>query len=228
MDNPVPFTPNVITSQSNRRTKPPMSASDSAPAGFNFISVDPSSRTESSSSRTLIRANAGRYIWKRRKAGSKEPARAKPYERPSLQSPPLSSPPVFNEVVVKAEPDTRESPVIKEEEEEEEEEEETTPSDSSLIPYKRESSSDTIDLTASLNHGLKTPMMTVFGTEVPEDTVRRTIKYSASVVMTKMLPQDSKSNGPTISDIWVSSALRSPALLSAFLYGTLSHEFVLD
>lgn len=172
MDNPVPFTPNALTSQSTRRTNPPMSASDSAPAGFNFISVDPSSRTESSSSRTLIRANAGRYIWKRRKAGSKEPARAKPYERPSLQSPPLSSPPAINEVAVKSEPDVQKSPVIKEEEEEE-----ATASDTSLIPYKRESSSDTIDLTASLNHGLKTPMLTVFGTEVPEDTVRRTIKY---------------------------------------------------
>lgn len=51
---------------------------------------------------------------------------------------------------------------------------------------------------------------------------------AASVVMTKMLPQDSKSDAPTISDIWLSSALRSPALLSAFLYGTLSHEFVLE
>jgi hypothetical protein len=169
MDNPVPFTPNALTNQSTRRTNPPMSASDSAPAGFNFISVDPSSRTESSSSRTLIRANAGRYIWKRRKAGTKEPGRSKPYERPSLQSPPLSSPPANNEVVVKSEPDIQESPVIKEEE--------STPSDTTLVPYKRESSSDTIDLTASLSHGLKTPMLTVFGTEVPEDTVRRTIKY---------------------------------------------------
>jgi hypothetical protein len=46
--------------------------------------------------------------------------------------------------------------------------------------------------------------------------------------MTKMLPQDSSPQAPKISDIWLSSALRSPALLSAFLYGTLSHEFVLE
>lgn len=174
MDNPVPFTPNALASQSHRRTSATMSGSDSAPAGFNFISVDPSSRTESSSSRTLIRANAGRYICKRRKAGTKEPVRAKPYERPSPQSPPLSSPPAIHEIVVKSEPDIQGSPVIKKEEEEDIE---TISSDNSLVQFKRESSADAIDLRASLTHGLKTPMLTVFGTEVPEDTVRRTIKY---------------------------------------------------
>lgn len=46
--------------------------------------------------------------------------------------------------------------------------------------------------------------------------------------MTRMLPQDTSAGAPKVSDIWTSSALRSPALLSAFLYGTLSHEFVLE
>lgn len=46
--------------------------------------------------------------------------------------------------------------------------------------------------------------------------------------MTKMLPQDPSVNAPRVSDVWLASALRSPAMLSAFLYGTLSHEFVLE
>lgn len=148
-----------------------MSSSDSTPAGFNFITVDPSSRQESSSSRTLIRANAGRYIWKRRKAGSKETSRAKPYERPGQQSPSLSSPPEHNEITAQSESDTLQSPspVPKEED--------LSETDNAISSYRRESSSDTIELTASVNHGLKTPMLTVFGTEVPEDIVRRTIHY---------------------------------------------------
>ncbi|OKL55807.1 hypothetical protein UA08_08836 [Talaromyces atroroseus] len=220
MDNPVTFTPDV-SSQSSRRTLSSMPASDATPAGFNFITVDPSSRTESSSSRTLIRANAGRYIWKRRKAGSKETGRAKPYERPGQQPPaPLSSPPENTGVTAKPDPDSKEILPTNGEEEAENE--------NAVVLLKREPSSESGGLSASLSHGLKSPMMTFFGTEIPEDIVRRTIKYSASVVMTKMLPQDTSPESPKISDIWLSSALRSPALLSAFLYGTLSHEFVLE
>lgn len=199
-----------------------MPVSDSSPAGFNFITVDPSSRTESSSSRTLIRANAGRYIWKRRKAGSKETGRTKPYERPGHLPIPssLSSPPEINEPVVKLEPDTQESSPPNEQE--------VVKTENAVILAGRESSEESVDVTSSLNHGLRSPMLSFFGTEIPESIVRRTIKYSASVVMTKMLPQDPSVESPKVSDIWLSSALRSPALLSAFLYGTLSHEFVLE
>lgn len=149
-----------------------MSASDSTPAGFNFITVDPSSRTESSSSRTLIRANAGRYIWKRRKAGTKDTGRAKPYERPNTQSPSSLTSPETNEAAVKLEPETPGITLASDED--------NSASDSTVVPFKREVSCDTVDLTASLAHGLKTPMLTVFGTEVPEDIVRRTIKYCQS------------------------------------------------
>jgi hypothetical protein len=46
--------------------------------------------------------------------------------------------------------------------------------------------------------------------------------------MSKMLPSDADGPASKVSDVWVASAMRSPALLSAFIYGTLSHEFVLD
>lgn len=42
--------------------------------GFNFVSVDPSASGEKADSRSLIRANAGRYIWQqRRQAASDAP-----------------------------------------------------------------------------------------------------------------------------------------------------------
>lgn len=171
MDNPVTFTPNPLPSESPRRnSNTSMSASNAGPAGFNFINVDPSVRTENSSSRTLIRANAGRYIWKRRKAGPK----AKPYERPEQQPPPSSllNSSENSEPPLKIDPNAPEIPSSKDEGNAE--------TDKDVVLYEHQSSSGTTDLISPLRHGLKSPAMTFFGTEIPEITVRRTIKYCES------------------------------------------------
>ncbi|QKX64104.1 uncharacterized protein TRUGW13939_11277 [Talaromyces rugulosus] len=233
MDRPATQSPSKRTSTSNNKKKPlssakPVTSSPSSAPGFNFITVDPSSRTESSSSRTLIRANAGRYIWKRRKASSSKESggRAKPYEKPSSQR---------NAATVKAEPspppedDDQDAQRVKQEDEDEDVEQAITAAKTiTSVVGPRRRNTRRFDPTSSINHGLRSPLFTSFGTEVPEDIVRRTFKYSASVVMSKMLPSDADGPASKVSDVWVASAMRSPALLSAFIYGTLSHEFVLD
>lgn len=56
--------------------------------GYNFVSVDPSAPGEKADSRSLIRANAGRYIWEqRRQTTTSSKARSKKgnVDRPSKQ-----------------------------------------------------------------------------------------------------------------------------------------------
>lgn len=192
MDHPVALNANKRTPTSNssskknsfssaKHTNPtPVTTSASSPAGFNFITVDPSSRSESSTSRTLIRANAGRYIWKRRKASSSKESggRAKPYEKPSSQR---------NAAAIKAEPSSppednsqalEDLPRVKEEDEDEDEEQAVTvakKNTSTLGPRRR--TTRRLDPTTGINHGLRSPLFTSFGTEVPEEIVRRTFKY---------------------------------------------------
>lgn len=190
MDRPASVSPNKRTPASNGKKKSlsstqpassfPGTTSPSSTPGFNFINVDPSSRTESSSSRTLIRANAGRYIWKRRKASSSKESssRAKPYDKPSSQ---------HNATTVKTEPSSppedddqvlENLPRVKEEDGEEYEERGITVTKahaSGLGPRRR--TTRRLDLTSGLSHGLRSPLFTSFGTEVPEDIVRRTFKY---------------------------------------------------
>jgi hypothetical protein len=187
MDRPATQSPSKRTSTSNSKKKPlssgksansaPVTTSPSSAPGFNFITVDPSSRTESSSSRTLIRANAGRYIWKRRKASSSKESggRPKPYEKPSSQR---------NAATVKAEPssppedDDQDVPLVKEEDEDEDEEQEiiAAKTNTSVVGPRRRTTRR-FDPTSGINHGLRSPLFTSFGTEVPEDIVRRTFKY---------------------------------------------------
>lgn len=179
MDHPVAISPKKRTSTSGNSGgnskkalssassihSSPVTTSSSSPAGFNFISVDPSSQTESSSSRTLIRANAGRYIWKRRKAStSKERnGRAKPYERPSLKR---------NAPTVKTDPNSAVEDLPRVKEENEDEEQAVT-----VHTGPRRRMARRFDPTSGLNHGLRSPLFTSFGTEVPEDIVRRTFQY---------------------------------------------------
>ncbi|KAH8703988.1 hypothetical protein BGW36DRAFT_286819 [Talaromyces proteolyticus] len=250
MDHPVAFKPSPkrtsSTNNSNRSrnhngTKKtstqspgssPVPTPASSPGGFNFITVDPSSQTESSSSRTLIRANAGRYIWKRRKAGpSREKGgRTQPYEIPGPQKNDPAIKSEANSRIEEADDDVEEPSQVKKEEERVGRKalgvrmNENAP----VVLNTRRRTGRRQDLMSGLNNGLRSPIFTSFGTEVPEEIVRRTFKYSASVVMAKMLPSAANTHDPNVSDVWLASAMRSPALLSAFIYGTLSHEFVLD
>lgn len=63
------------------RPKHPPSGKGAPSTGLNFISVDPSNPTDDAASRTIIRANAGRYIWKRRKEKSENMQGSSFYKR---------------------------------------------------------------------------------------------------------------------------------------------------
>lgn len=49
--------------------------------GFNFVSVDPSAAGEKADSRSLIRANAGRYIWQQRRQAASDGASSRSRSR---------------------------------------------------------------------------------------------------------------------------------------------------
>jgi hypothetical protein len=98
----------------------------------------------------------------------------KPYERPGQQSPAsLSSPPENPGIVTHLDPDSNETLTVKEEND--------TESENALVSFKREPSSESSGLSSALSHGLNSPMMPFFGTEIPEASVRRAIKYCESL-----------------------------------------------
>lgn len=72
-----------LSNQAQSSMPAPGSPSFSTSSSFTFITVDPSSTAESLSSRRKIRANAGRYIWQRRKASLSKTKRGgeKPHKK---------------------------------------------------------------------------------------------------------------------------------------------------
>jgi hypothetical protein len=154
MDNFVTVTPEMT---SRKRRTGLQSSSDGA--GFKFINVDPSTPKESITSRTLIRANAGRYIWNCRKATSKETHKAKPYVRTPLPSPPRSD------------ASSSTDPEIEEMLRSSEELDEWV-----AMLSSRRSICFNHSPTTDCRNGLQAPL-SMFETQIPEDTVRRAIKY---------------------------------------------------
>ncbi|KAL1854701.1 hypothetical protein Plec18170_004792 [Paecilomyces lecythidis] len=215
--------------------------------GFNFVSVDPSASGEKADSRSLIRANAGRYIWQqRRQAASDAPpskSRSKKSSSGSRSSKQFGSlsrrlPTRSREAAVARNMGNGQSMLTPPPEEHDPHPADMTYDGFSTTLVKKEPDEDEEDKMSlmaidnvhrdfeilALDSGVSS-LFAQYPSDLDEPAARRLIHYAAEELLPCLIPLLPDGEGRTKkSEFWLPLAVNNPALFSAIMYGTATHE----
>ncbi|GAD92698.1 conserved hypothetical protein [Paecilomyces variotii No. 5] len=212
--------------------------------GFNFVSVDPSASGEKADSRSLIRANAGRYIWQQRRQAATDAAPSKRKKssssRSSKQLGSLSRrlPTRSREAAVANNVGNGQTMLTPPPEEHDPHPADMTFDGSTTTLVKKEPDDDDDDKMSlmsidevhrdfeilALDSGVSS-LFAQYPSDLDEPAARKLIHYAAEELLPMLIPLLPDGEGRTKkSEFWLPMAVNHPALFSAIMYGTATHE----
>ncbi|KAJ9195494.1 hypothetical protein DTO164E3_6807 [Paecilomyces variotii] len=215
--------------------------------GYNFVSVDPSAPGEKADSRSLIRANAGRYIWEqRRQTTTSSKARSKKgnVDRSSKQqgnssrSLPTRLPNRHREAAVACSVGNGQTVLTPPPDDDDPHPVDMIFDESSMTLLKKEPDEEeeqrtnlmAIDNVHQDSHALAldagvSSLFASYPSDLDERAARRLIHYAAEQLLPSLIPILPDGGGKDRkSEFWLPLAVNHPALFSSIMYGTATHE----